>query len=303
MTAPAADLERRFYAFVADRALVWSGAGAAAGLMARLTGPDSSGPAIAVVALLVGAALAGALAVALGRTGTTPGHALAGVRVVAEGAGTPIGVPAALRRQLALEIAGLPSLGLGAVALAWSAAADPSRRRRAWHDHLVGSVVVDVPSEPRAQPEAGPQPGVVNLTALRLVPAPAEPRPPVAPRDAPSRPVPAPRARWRIGFDTGESLVVDDLVLVGRRPQPQAGEQPALLVPLSSKDMSLSKTHAQLQVAADGALVVMDRGSTNGSILIRRGVPRRLPPGRAATLVEDDRLLFGDREMRVARDP
>ena len=35
--------------------------------------------------------------------------------------------------------------------------------------------------------------------------------------------------------------------------------------------MSLSKTHAQFQVVPDGALVVMDRGSTNGSILVRGG--------------------------------
>ena len=44
------------------------------------------------------------------------------------------------------------------------------------------------------------------------------------------------------------------------------------LVTLPSDDMSLSKTHAQFQVVPDGALVVMDRGSTNGSILVREGV-------------------------------
>ena len=53
------------------------------------------------------------------------------------------------------------------------------------------------------------------------------------------------------------------------------------LVELPSADMSLSKTHAQFQIAADGALVVMDRGSTNGSFLVRQGVPRGLPAGRA----------------------
>ncbi len=44
------------------------------------------------------------------------------------------------------------------------------------------------------------------------------------------------------------------------------------LVALPSADMSLSKTHAQVGVAPDGALVVMDRGSTNGSVLVRHGV-------------------------------
>ena len=92
-----------------------------------------------------------------------------------------------------------------------------------------------------------------------------------------------------------ESFVVEGLALVGRRPEPRPGEQVRHLVPLPSTDMSLSKTHAQFQIAADGALVVMDRGSTNGSFLVRQGVPRGLPAGRPATLVPGDHVRFGDR--------
>jgi pSer/pThr/pTyr-binding forkhead associated (FHA) protein len=55
-------------------------------------------------------------------------------------------------------------------------------------------------------------------------------------------------------------------------------------------------------VVPDGALVVMDRGSTNGSILIRSGVTMRLTGGRPATLRHGDRVRFGDREMTVARE-
>jgi pSer/pThr/pTyr-binding forkhead associated (FHA) protein len=54
------------------------------------------------------------------------------------------------------------------------------------------------------------------------------------------------------------------------------------------------------EVVPDGALVVMDRGSTNGSILVRAGVTRRLGGGRPATLRDGDRVRFGDREMTVA---
>ena len=108
---------------------------------------------------------------------------------------------------------------------------------------------------------------------------------------------------WLVTFDTGESLVVDGPALVGRRPEPRAGEQVRHLVPLPSHDMSLSKTHAQLQVADEGVLVVVDRGSTNGSVLIRSGVPRQLSPGRPATLLPGDTVRFGDRSMTVARQP
>ena len=72
-------------------------------------------------------------------------------------------------------------------------------------------------------------------------------------------------------FDNGETLVVEGLALVGRRPEPRSGEQVHHLVPLSSSDMSVSKTHAQFGPASDGVLVVMDRGSTNGSMLMRQG--------------------------------
>ena len=89
---------------------------------------------------------------------------------------------------------------------------------------------------------------------------------------------------------------------MGRRPAAHNGEQVRHLVELASADMSLSKTHAQFQIAGDGALVVMDCGSTNGSFLVRQGVPRGLPPGKAATLVDGDHVRFGDREMTVVRE-
>lgn len=109
-------------------------------------------------------------------------------------------------------------------------------------------------------------------------------------------------ARWRVSFDTGESFVVEGLALVGRRPEARSGEPVRHLVPLRSSDMSLSKTHAQFQVAPDGALVVMDRGSTNGSSIVRKGLAKALTPGRPTTLVDGDEVRFGDRTMQVLRE-
>jgi hypothetical protein len=105
-----------------------------------------------------------------------------------------------------------------------------------------------------------------------------------------------------VTFDDGGSLVVEGLVLVGRRPEPRPGEQVQHLVPLRSEDMSLSKTHAQFHVAPGGELVVIDRGSTNGSILVRRGMSRELTAGRPATLLPGDHVRFGDRTMTVDRE-
>jgi hypothetical protein len=134
--------------------------------------------------------------------------------------------------------------------------------------------------------------------------------PPTAPLGSHGQPVATQRhadgsagvATWRVTFDTGESFVVEGLALVGRRPEPRGAEPVRHLVPLRSTDMSLSKTHAQFQVVPDGVLVVMDRGSTNGSVVIRKGVSKALTAGRPATLIDGATVRFGDRIMKVSRE-
>jgi hypothetical protein len=152
----------------------------------------------------------------------------------------------------------------------------------------------------QAAPDEGPR-HVVNLTAMRLAPShrlPATAEPAAVPARAP-RPA-APRS-WAVSFDSGERVAVDTLLLVGRSPDARLGEQGARLVSLPSAELSVSKTHFAVVVAPDGALVVTDRGSTNGSTLVRQGTPRHLTPGRPATLLEGDVVLLGDRTMSVLR--
>jgi uncharacterized RDD family membrane protein YckC len=365
MTYPVAELERRFAAFAVDRLLAW-GLIAAVGVATALFVSDDLWTVVGAVAgttVLVWLVLA----VVMGVSGTSPGKAVSGLRVVHHGTGTPIGVGPALLRSLVLGVAGLPTFGLGVATLAWTAVEDRGRQRRGWHDHLAHTVVVDVrPVVEVADTAADDAPRhIVNLTAMRLVPAPpveqvrtpersehsmrrqplpadlARPAPTAAPTPAPP-PAPAPvqhpahpqpqarptqpppgppqpvppqparqgpppgtpmaPPRWRVHFDNGESFVIAGLALVGRRPEPRAGEQVAHLVPLASADMSVSKTHAQFGPAPDGTIVVMDRGSTNGTVLVRQGVSRQLAPGKPASLVDGDKLVYGDREMVVSRE-
>jgi uncharacterized RDD family membrane protein YckC len=370
MTYPVAELERRFAAFAVDRLLGW-GLIAAVGVATALLVSDDLWTVVGAVAgttVLVWLVLA----VVLGVSGTSPGKAVSGLRVVHHGTGTPIGVGPALLRSLVLGVAGLPTFGLGVATLAWTAVEDRGRQRRGWHDHLAHTVVVDVrPVVEVADTAADDAPRhIVNLTAMRLVPAPPveqvrtpersehsmrrqplpadlarpasaagpAPAPPPAPAPAqqpaqphpqarPAQPLPGPPQpvqaqavqaqavrqgpppgtpmappRWRVHFDNGESFVIAGLALVGRRPEPRAGEQVAHLIPLASADMSVSKTHAQFGPAPDGTIVVMDRGSTNGTMLVRQGVSRQLAPGKPASLVDGDKLVYGDREMVVSRE-
>jgi uncharacterized RDD family membrane protein YckC len=325
-----ADLERRLHAYALDRVAGW---GLPLGLAAALVAGGAATWLVVLAPLLLGAVLVVLGAALLSSRGATPGMALLGLRV--ETPGGALTLPAAVRRQAVLALAGLPTFGLGLATLAWTAAADVSGRRRGWHDELVGTVVVDARPVPAAVvgPER-PQP-IVNLTAMRLVPpeptpagvapdvpvtpTPADPLPtPEPPAPAPGRrraaapaatrapePVPPRRAarpetRWRATADTGETVLVRGLTLLGRGPQPREGESAADLVALPSTDMSVSKTHAQLQLSDDGSLVVMDRGSTNGSVLIRQGVPRHLSAGRPVTLLDGDVLRLGDRVLEIS---
>ncbi len=351
ITFPAADLDRRFYAFVLDRLLAW-GLFAGVGYLAwtQLIADDraAAGAAVIVGTVLV---VSLAFAVALGIAGVSPGKAALGLRVVAAADGRPIGVPLALVRTAVLGFFTLPTAGLGLATLAWTAAMDPAGRRRGGHDRMTDAVVVDVRPVPTTTDAVDPRPRqIVNLTAMRLLPAatpasatgpvptptptptpgpapraPAAPTGPMPTQPPPAAPPPSRRptspppsaapaqpptpaapvrspGRWRVAFDTGEEFVVEGLALVGRRPEARGDEPVRHVVPLRSSDMSVSKTHAQFQVVPDGALVVMDRGSTNGSVLVREGVSRPLPAGRPATLLDGDTVRFGDRSMIVTQE-
>lgn len=369
---PAADLERRFTAFAVDRLLGWGVAAGTAAAVWRLGG--TSVPVALIVFVGVAVLLGAITGVLLGTTGLTPAKAMLGLRVVRQSDGAPIGVGAGLARVLVLGVAGLPTLGLGAATLGWTAAMDPARRRRGLHDRIGDAIVVDVRPRPQQEDRPDEQPQqLVNLTAMRLLPSPptpaqgaplpavalARPEQPAPPAPAASQPAaaavppPAPAApaptggshradvpaepeqlgnrpdplpaatripappppvdaatqlreaaaatRWQVAFDTGETFEVRGLAIVGRRPEARPGEPVSHVVPLPSTDMSLSKTHAQFQVAPDGALVVMDRGSTNGSYVVRRGMSRTLTAGRPSTLLDGDVVRFGDRTMTVTR--
>ena len=340
-TYPIAQLERRFTAFAVDRLLAWSLL-AVVGVVTAMFVSDEVWTVVGAVAGAV-VLLWLVLAIVLGVSGSSPGKAMTGLRVVHHGTGTPIGIAPALARALVLGVAGLPTFGIGLATLAWTAVEDRGRQRRGWHDHLTRTVVVDVrPVVEAADHDADEGPRhIVNLTAMRLVPAPpvdavrtpersehsvrrqplpaevtappAGPPPAAAPpvRPAqPPQPAPPPQAppqhaqpqRWRVHFDNGESFVIAGLALVGRRPEARTGEQVAHLIPLASADMSVSKTHAQFGPAVDGTIVVMDRGSTNGTVVVRQGVSRQLAPGKPAALVHGDKVVYGDREMTITRE-
>ncbi|HET6938885.1 MAG TPA: RDD family protein, partial [Nocardioides sp.] len=199
--------DRRFYAFVIDRVIAWGiFAAEAYAAYVALIEPGHLWTGVAAIAgtvLLVGLITS----MLVGLYGLTPGKAMLGLRVLSAEDARPIGVPKAMLRTFLLGVATLPTLGFGAAALAWTAMVDPSGWRRGWHDLRTGSVVVDVRARPVPEERDDEPPRqVVNLTAMRLVPASPTPprriptrgkRPPAQPTEpapaAPAAPTVTPR--------------------------------------------------------------------------------------------------------------
>ncbi|MFI8631015.1 RDD family protein [Microbacterium sp. NPDC077663] len=119
---------------------------------------------------------------------------------------------------------------------------------------------------------------------------------PVAPSPAPASETP-PAARIGLRFDTGETVPVTGPLLIGRDPDPASapGAEPHRLL---DESRSLSKTHALLTPTA-GGLEVVDRGSTNGSAVVRAGVETTAVAGVALPAAVGDTVRLGDRLAEV----
>jgi len=100
-------------------------------------------------------------------------------------------------------------------------------------------------------------------------------------------------------LDTGVRVAVTGPGLVGRRPVPGA-EQWAHLVTIDDPEQSVSSTHLAFW-PVDGGLDVVDRGSTNGTVLLdAAGKPWSLPPGQPARVGAGWTLVLGSRRITVS---
>lgn len=126
-------------------------------------------------------------------------------------------------------------------------------------------------------------------------------------RPAPPRPdvVPEPRVGaatgLRVTLDDGRVLTVARLALVGRNPSPAPEVQ---VVRVVDPARSVSKTHLQLAVDQSGGAWVVDRGSTNGTLVtLPDGAQVVCPVDHPVRLREGAVVVFGDRSLRVVGMP
>ncbi|WP_421743508.1 RDD family protein [Cellulomonas sp.] len=111
--------------------------------------------------------------------------------------------------------------------------------------------------------------------------------------------VPAPRVHLHLRFDTGEELDVEGDGLVGRSPATEPGV--AHVVSIDDPDRSISRVHLAFGPEPGGRrLWVVDRGSTNGTVLVGPdGTSVALPPGTRAVVERGWTVRFGRRSLLV----
>ncbi|MBD8024610.1 RDD family protein [Microbacterium gallinarum] len=127
------------------------------------------------------------------------------------------------------------------------------------------AAAVAAPAAASAIPAATPAPARTSATA------PAAPTPAEVVQAAGAAPAAGlRRAQAMIRFDDGSVLRVPVLGLIGRDPEPAAGETADAVVRLDDPQRLMSKTHAAFGQDAEGVWVG-DRGSRNGTQLLSPG--------------------------------
>ena len=317
-------LGRRVVAFLVD----WLVPGAAVGVAATLLQGD--GPVGVVLALAATALAWGVLCWGLLATrAATPGMRLVKLQLVGFLDGRPVGWSRVLVRWI-VYVALLATI-VGWLLLLAFLLVHP--RRQGWHDRAANAVlIVERPLAPPLKRAAGRKPAAVtDGSAAAVAPAAAtrtaEPaevgRAPssteasaassaattvqAAVEPTPQQPPPPPARSilegWQAELDDGRKVAVRGLVLVGRNPQPAPGEEDAQLVKLADTSRTVSKTHVALGVD-DAGLFVVDRGSTNGTVVTTEDrASSGCPPHTAVSVDEGSVISVGDHWMRIARTP
>ncbi|WP_375386239.1 FHA domain-containing protein [uncultured Microbacterium sp.] len=179
------------------------------------------------------------------------------------------------------------------------------------YDHLWGETVVrsveDAAVRPDDADEAAPAPAdpapdvdlagdhdgeTISVAQARAMRA-ANPDPDSAP--LPLAP-PRPPALGRIRLSTGQTLMLDRTVVIGRRPRSTrvTGTDLPHLVAVDSPQHDISRSHLELRAEGDSILAT-DLHTTNGSTLLRAGTePVRLHPGEPTVVVPGDVIDLGD---------
>ena len=147
---------------------------------------------------------------------------------------------------------------------------------------------------PVSETPSGPQSGAEHEEAQHASTSQFEDQTAVAPRSPYVQ-------EWSILLDDGRRIALDGLVLLGRNPQPKAGEEDAQLIKIADETRTVSKSHLAVGVDAGGVYVI-DRGSTNGStVSTTNGLSTRCKAGEMVRVGEGAIVSIGDHWLEITR--
>src|SRR5215211_2430806 len=106
---------------------------------------------------------------------------------------------------------------------------------------------------------------------------------------------------WFVVLDDGHEIDITGLVLLGRNPHAQPGEEDAQLIKIADETRTVSKSHLAIATDRDGAFLV-DRGSTNGStVTTSGGVSTKCRMGERVRVSEGSVVSIGDHWLQIRR--
>jgi uncharacterized RDD family membrane protein YckC len=109
------------------------------------------------------------------------------------------------------------------------------------------------------------------------------------------------QAGWFVVLDDGREIDITGLVLLGRNPHAQPGEEDAQLIKIADETRTVSKSHLAIATDSDGAFLV-DRGSTNGStVTTSGGVSTKCRMGERVRVSEGSIVSIGDHWLEIRR--
>ncbi|MEV8218351.1 RDD family protein [Microbacterium sp. NPDC077391] len=147
-----------------------------------------------------------------------------------------------------------------------------------------------------AAPAVPPQAPTISTPAAPPAPAAqAAPATAHADDDVESTRISIPGHRLVFTWDDGQRVTVAGRTVFGRNPEQEPG---AVVISVRDETLSLSKTHFEAASAPSGGWI-MDRQSTNGTVVVREGVRIACPPGQRVPLRLGDAVEIGDRILTI----
>ena len=98
---------------------------------------------------------------------------------------------------------------------------------------------------------------------------------------------------WTLEFDDGRTTELDGMLVIGRAPLANEGDEVVII-----EDPTVSKMHLVVYADADG-VVVTDCSSTNGTLAGPKDAMKDCPEGEPVRVGDGDIVRMGEREFSV----